>query len=771
MADNASFDYTEFMGGAEDLAKAIAKIKTEQAATNDELREAASIVDATLKKKQRQIELESMNTTAYNKSREIAAQMAHIERERTSNGQTMFQFFDDQLAKLEEQKAIYDNQIKSANKMLAIERLRANEEDRRTQSINKRASLYTDKIFGGVERMLGKLPGGDILKDHLNIDGAKQAFGKGMTDIAKMSQEGTLTAGKAFGTFGKSASAALSKIAAHPVALVILALAAAVYASVKRFIELDKAAEAFRHTTGLISTQMVHIGKYAREINVEMRRLGVTIEDAYKSAAAMVETFQTSYAVTSGVMRNVAQLAANIGVAETDSVELYQTFLGMGKTTSTMATDLMNAAVALAEANGVPIAAVFRDIANASNDAMIFLGRSPILMLRTAVEARRLGTTMESLAKSAKGLLNFQESINAEMEASAITGRTLNFQSSRQLAFAGELVKSRQEALRQIEKLGEFQSMSVYQQEAVARAAGMEVQEIVKMQAQQKQLSALKEADFDLWLKMDTARKAADKATTKSLAEQGRDLAKQQLRQAEITKLTNQLKAIWTDISDALLPIAQVIIPAVLFVVRSIALVLKFITGIIRGMLSPLDNVLKKFDGISEKVNKIVPSMDTINSTVEKVGKSVGVLILPTAGILKLFGKTIPVVSKIGYFIEIAALKLSEFGKVANFVAGKLFTIGGIVGKLGGILAKWAGPIGLVIMGVQTLWNWVHNLIDIWSDVHSWTDAPMALLKSVAAFGTAAANALLSPIDTIMDWFGVKIPNGIVAGIVDVGPI
>jgi len=641
---------------------------------------------------------------------------------------------------------------------------------------NRLSAHFSSVLTSGFEKLLSKVPGGSIFKDALQIDGVKRSLTDGFTEIlSNMTKtgKGAVSLGRGFSQMGSVAAQSLSKIAAHPVALLILAVVAALTAAIKRFVELDKAAEEFRKTTGLITPQMSRISKMAREINVQMRHMGIGIEEAYKSAAALVEVFSVAVAVTKDTAQTIAALAANIGVAEGDAAKVYQTFLGLSGMSEKTATNALAITANLTAAAGVPINLIFKDIANASNETLIFLGRAPLALLRTAVEARRLGTTLESMTKSARGMLNFQESINAEMELSALTGRSINLQLSRQLAFEGKIESSRTEALRQLDKLGDFDKMSVYQKEAAAKAVGMEVGEIVKMQAQKKMLARLNAStdarDIAALAKYKKLQEELNDENRLSDAEKDRAFIMQQNRQAEITKLTSQLKSMWTDIGDALMPIAQIIMPIVLITVKSISLAVKFISGIIRGLLSPLDKALESFGGISGTMEKLMPMFDKAGEWASSFGELIGYITLPVAGILKLFGKTLPLVGSIGSWISRFALWMSDFGKIANVVAGKLFTIGGAVTKIGGVFAKWAGPIGLVIMAIQTLYKWVFDLIDIWRNVGSWADVPMALLKSIASFGTSALNALLSPIDMIMDWFGVKIPNGIVAGIVSVG--
>ena len=83
---------------------------------------------------------------------------------------------------------------------------------------------------------------------------------------------------------------------------------AIISASFDRFIELDKAAGAFRQKTGLIATQMGVIRSAVEFTNTEMAKLGVTMEKAYGVASSLYETFETTVFVTKDVIMFSAQL-------------------------------------------------------------------------------------------------------------------------------------------------------------------------------------------------------------------------------------------------------------------------------------------------------------------------------------------------------------------------------------------------------------------------------------------------------------------------------
>jgi hypothetical protein len=408
-------------------------------------------------------------------------------------------------------------------------------------------------------------------------------------------------------------------------------------ASLERWKELDKAAGDFRIKTGFLVSQTRELNNSAREVNVEMAQIGVGLDEAYGAASALTNQFQVIGIVTKDMVKDTAQMAANLGISVEDSAKIRSIFTSISKSSGITATQMMGAAARLAEMGGVAPAMVMKDIAEASEDSLKFLSKSPLALMKAAVEARRLGTTINSLSKSSRGFLNFQDSITSELTASAMVGKSLNFQAARRAAWEKDIVKSRQLALKEISKLGDFNKLNILQQEEVAKAAHMTVDEIIQQQNQTKILAALEKERpemFKEYMAMQKKLREDEKAGTNDLVKQGEELVKRQMRQTELNKLTNSFKQIWTDISDALLPIANIIMPIIITAVRLLVIPIKIIAGLVRGFLSAFDGIGKSLrSGESgamslEKVMvKIGSATETVSIWMEKIGETVARLI------------------------------------------------------------------------------------------------------------------------------------------------
>jgi hypothetical protein len=442
-------------------------------------------------------------------------------------------------------------------------------------------------------------------------------------------------------------------MAGDPVALLkvsvaLLELAKEVGAmAMDRWIELQKASGEFLKNTGLLGTQTDLIDKTARSINTEMQYLGVSLKDAYATAESLYKSFGTTALVTKDMMFSSAKLAANLGLANEDVANFKSTFDSISKSTGNTSDDMIKASTALAKMGGVAPSLVLKDMANASGTTLSFLAKSPIQLAKAAVEARRLGTNIEKIASSARGLLNYEESMRDELTASALLGRSISFQNSRQLVFEGKIVESRKAALEQIKLAGDFTQLTVYQQEALAKAAGMTVEEITKQQNQEKMLAALKNstnaddrkaaAEYDKMMKSIAANENNAK---NDLVARGREMANQQLRQTELNKLTNAFSAIWTSITDALLPIANVIMPIIVGAVK----VLAFAFEILAPPLGFIVSAFTLLAGLGEIIAAIPAILGVIGTALSIAFSPIGIAVAAFAGLyylIKNFGPQI----------------------------------------------------------------------------------------------------------------------------------
>ena len=118
---------------------------------------------------------------------------------------------------------------------------------------------------------------------------------------------------------------------------------------------------------------------------------------------------------------------------------------------------------------------------------------NPELLSKAVTQAQRLGMTLEQTKKISQGLLNFEDSISAELEAELLTGQDLNLEKARYLALQGDSAAAAEEMMKNLGPNGlqKFQKMMPIQQEAYAKALGMSADELADSLRKQAALAEL----------------------------------------------------------------------------------------------------------------------------------------------------------------------------------------------------------------------------------------------------------------------------------------
>ena len=411
--------------------------------------------------------------------------------------------------------------------------------------------------------------------------------------------------------------------------LQFLILTQLIKSGIDRFVALDKAAEDFRRSTGFSNTQMVELRKNAESVNVELQEFGVGIEQAYSAAKALTDVFGHTSLVTKEAMTNVALMNANLNVAVEDSAAVLATFQGLGGATQEAAMNMMKIGAGVSEKAGVPFSLVMKDIANASEQTTALLGANPSKLMKSAIAARALGTDMNKIVASQRKLLDYSSSMNDELELSALLGRSISFQKSRQLAYDGDIAGAAKATLETVKAAGDFDKMSVYQREALAKASGMELKDLTKMMAVDKQREEIKfggdQAAIDkLKLQDETLKKLEEEndLSKQGLLADGEKAIRQQKMQGQMTKMKNIMESLMVSIGDVLEPIitmlSEVVVPVFSFVAKVLRGVLEPISWIAKGIGFIFDSTTS-WSKASEKVGEQFKDWETGLLTVAKI--------------------------------------------------------------------------------------------------------------------------------------------------------
>jgi len=188
---------------------------------------------------------------------------------------------------------------------------------------------------------------------------------------------------------------------------------------------------------------------------------------------------------------------------------------------------------------------ILKDVLNTSEDVSMSLGGNPGKIAAAASAARGLGLDLARVNDVASGLLNFESSIEAEMEAQLMTGKNINLSKARELALNNDLEGVAKELKKNGASGAEFAAMNRLEQESLAKALGVTRQELGKMAVVELELEGA----------TDKAKAAAMNMTI----EQFQQMESSDALQKALGKITEPLGAILTNITPLITSFAKFI--------------------------------------------------------------------------------------------------------------------------------------------------------------------------------------------------------------------
>ena len=220
---------------------------------------------------------------------------------------------------------------------------------------------------------------------------------------------------------------------------------------------------------------------------------GASAKDSLEVMKGMRSEMGSVHSVTREARLEAASLAKTFGISNEEAGKLTAQFAMMPGATMESANNSLEFAGNLAKAAHVAPGEVMADIAKSSEEVATFTKDGGQNIGTAAVAAKKLGMEFGSLTKMADSLLDFQSSINKQMEASVLLGKEINLDKAREAALNGDLATMTQEVLANVGGEAEFNKMNVLQRKVLAESLGVSVQDLSKMVKNQDQLNKLTE--------------------------------------------------------------------------------------------------------------------------------------------------------------------------------------------------------------------------------------------------------------------------------------
>ena len=245
-----------------------------------------------------------------------------------------------------------------------------------------------------------------------------------------------------------------------------------------------------------------HFGEMGKKIGVGMTQMiglktqvalvgAILGEEAGEAALDLAKDLGDSHHLTTAMAVDAGLLAANYGLSGKQAAFMSTAFGELSGKSYETGKNTGEYVKQLAMANGVAPTQVMQDVADNAEFFALYSKDGGKNIGDAAVAAAKLGVGLGTAAKVADHLLDYQSSVQDEMEASVLLGRDMNLSKARELAYNGDIAGALKEGLEAAGGIAAYNAMDPYQRAATAKAIGVSNAEMQQMVAHEETLNGM----------------------------------------------------------------------------------------------------------------------------------------------------------------------------------------------------------------------------------------------------------------------------------------
>jgi hypothetical protein len=624
-------------------------------------------------------------------------------------------------------------------------------------------ALNTDKLKGELEAKVGKtldnvfmrgtvkakesseqaISGYDAQINALNgVEGAADGVSSSMTGAADgaAGMEAGLMGAEGAGVAAEGAAVG-ANAAMGPLLPIALAIAGAVML-IKKAFEIDAEITDFAKKMGTSKEEALETHEQIAEIAKETKVIGANMAAMTEASIDLNKALGTNRQISKEMLESQVLLTKQYGMTGESAAEFQQMSAGMGKTAPQMTQEIKRTSEMYSKMTGdsINFKDITADIAKTSKSTLSNYKGNVAALTKAAIQAKKIGMSLDETAQVSDKLLDIETSLENTMKANVLTGKHMNMDKARGLALDGDSAGAAAAAVEQVGDLNEFTHMNVLQKKAVADAAGVTVEQLVKAADLEKYSQALggekikdmKDLTAEQIKQLETqgAIGAEDAAALETANQKAS-------AQDKINALTDKLTAIFAELAG---PLMEIIDP----LSDMISFILPAIMPLIKAAFFPIFAVMDVFKGIG----KILDG-DIIGGIMD-IGEGLARWFLtPLMFVIDLMDGIWPGftdgIKAVGSTI-LEAIKW-PFVKAYDWIAN-LF-VGNSPSKLGEGILDGIASIGSSLLDFITA-----PFVSAWDFITGIFSGDIGIVDALKSVGGAIFDTLTAPFTMIMDFIG-----------------
>jgi len=585
-----------------------------------------------------------------------------------------------ELAALVEIEGTLANENVLYNDLLTTAKKRLAEEEKISDAMGLGGAM-----IGGLKSALDKLGMGGLV-DQLGIKDAEDAMSKVADEVTKGGTETTTFGGKVqilkagIGSLGKS----MMKNLTDPLALAKF-IGDQLIDAIKG---VDSGAGDLAKNLNMSYNEALTTRKeFARQAN-ESGNVFVTTKGIQETQMAINNALGTSVVLAGENAIAFTEMRDMAGFTNEELIGINNISLATGKSMNDITGEFMAQAKMSAIQNGVLLneKSLLKDIGKVSAATTLSFAKNPKLIGEAVATAKALGMEMSKVEGIADSLLDFESSIENELQAELLLGKNINLEKARQAALNNDLATVAKEISEQAGSAAEFTAMNRIRQDALAKSVGMNRDTLAETLFVQEQLAGATGDEAKEKEKLLNARikEVGLAQATAELEKDGIEGLREQNSQAEkfeaiMMKIKDVFVQLVTPIMEMVSPIIDLLVPAI---------------EMISFLVTP---ILEAFNGIGEIFNAMIDPSKSLEETLENMGPLaaglaaaftvVGAAILvANAGLIK----TIALETYLGIKAGITAVAKMAAAAAGTLGLGMVAVVGGLALGMGALAAYYA---------------------------------------------------------------------------------
>ena len=402
----------------------------------------------------------------------------------------------------------------------------------------KLAERY-DEVFDSfdeIDAWMSKIPGGGLMSKALGLDGIGKKI---KTQVVNRIAEGQVA--------GKGLVASVAPLLPLLIAAGLLAKA----------FEFDTELTQFAKDMDLSKDSALGLSIEADHIAGSLGLAGVTGKEVQASMAALKEEFGTAaIAADQDLVGAVTTLTARVGLTNEEALALNSTATLLGTNLNDLAASSYDMADGLIGGKQM-----LKEMSKLPKSLVAGFKGTTQQLQKAIVKGKLFGLTLEQAAKAGESMLDIESSVEKEMTANVLLGKSMNLNKARLLAMEGKTAELQDEILNKAGSLEDYQKLAPIQQKAFADALGMSTEDMAEMLTKSEEMRKVGLSSVEVEEKLKGTLEEQQK-TLDGMAEGEKKAFLQKLvndkKQEEATaKFQTSLAKMMEALSKVMLPIVE----------------------------------------------------------------------------------------------------------------------------------------------------------------------------------------------------------------------